>query len=403
MGDCVDREVALSRRDKEIETEAAWQAHFILWNKMKNIPDPCGPDPGYIRIAAIYIMYCLHGCNCRNMNGLRADTLQGYASAIGTLFTLRGFKPPIDISDPNNLGGIIITNCKREEDVAAQCSPLSNQIFAEVQRKATASHSHDSKRHCLFDVVCVGRFIGPRVSEYAQTSSLKVDYHVYTSGKKVIKAFTADDFAFYNNSGDLITPLGDESADIVKKVKITLRIQKNRQNGQAITLSADDDHSTICPVRAALRMVLRAQRLGQPDSLPVACHNYKKKRINLTGKRVAFLFREAAKMIHPNMSKEELLRFSAHSLRVWACVLLDEAGMSPDFIMSGLRWMGNSFRMYLRDTGMIQDKHRDILRAASQEVLDLIAGPTLTLISNLTGLSIVDVDETMGDYVDDMD
>jgi len=135
----------------------------------------------------------------------------------------------------------------------------------------------------------------------------------------------------------------------------------------------------------------------------VACHIYKKKRIYLTGKRVAFLFREAAKMIHPNMSKEELSRFSAHSLRVWACVLLDEAGMSPEFIMARLRWMGNSFRMYLRDTGIIQDKHRDILRAASQEVLDLIAGPTPTLLPNLTGLSIVDVDETMGDYADDMD
>ena len=59
--------------------------------------------------------------------------------------------------------------------------------------------------------------------------------------------------------------------------------------------------------------------------------------------------------------------------------------------------------MYLRDTGMIQDKHRNILRAASQEVLDLIGGPNLTLIPNLTGLSIVDVDESMGDYNDDMD
>ena len=39
----------------------------------------------------------------------------------------------------------------------------------------------------------------------------------------------------------------------------------------------------------------------------------------------------------------------------------------------------------------------------SQEVLDLIAGPTLTLLPNLTGLSIVDVNDTMGDYVDDMD
>jgi len=135
----------------------------------------------------------------------------------------------------------------------------------------------------------------------------------------------------------------------------------------------------------------------------LACHIYKKKRIYLTGKRVAVLFREAAKTIHPNMSKDKLSRFSAHSLRVWACILLDEAVISPEFIMSRLRWMGNSFRMYLRDTGMIQDKHRDILRAASQEVLDLIAGPTLTLLSNLTGLSIVDVDETMGDYVDDMD
>ena len=52
---------------------------------------------------------------------------------------------------------------------------------------------------------------------------------------------------------------------------------------------------------------------------------------------------------------------------------------------------------------MIQDKHRDILRAALQEVLDLIAGPIQTLIPNLTGLSIVDVDKTMGDYTDDMD
>ena len=59
--------------------------------------------------------------------------------------------------------------------------------------------------------------------------------------------------------------------------------------------------------------------------------------------------------------------------------------------------------MYLRDTGMIQNKHRYILRAASQEVLDLIAGPTTVDIPNLVGLSIVDVEDTMDDYADDMD
>ena len=70
--------------------------------------------------------------------------------------------------------------------------------------------------------------------------------------------------------------------------------------------------------------------------------------------------------------------------------------------MARLRWMGNSFRMYLSDTRIIQDKHCDILPAAPQEVIDLIAGSSVT-ITDLTGLSTVDVDNTMGDYIDGMD
>ncbi len=124
----------------------------------------------------------------------------------------------------------------------------------------------------------------------------------------------------------------------------------------------------------------------------------------LTGKRVAALFREAVKTIYPNMSSVERARYSAHSLRVWACVLLDKAGMSPQFIMSRLRWMGNSFRIYLRDTDVIQDKHLDILRAASQEVIDLIDADTDTLLAEIAiGLSNVELDNEMGEYKDDMD
>ena len=70
--------------------------------------------------------------------------------------------------------------------------------------------------------------------------------------------------------------------------------------------------------------------------------------------------------------------------------------------MSCLRWMGNSFRMYLRDTGIIQEKHCNILRAVSQEVIDLISGSSVN-IPNLAGLSIVKVDNTMGDYINEMD
>jgi hypothetical protein len=126
--------------------------------------------------------------------------------------------------------------------------------------------------------------------------------------------------------------------------------------------------------------------------------------VYLTGKRVAALFREAVKTIYPNMSKLELAQYSAHSLRVWECVLLDELGMTPHFILSRLRWMGNSFRMYLRDTDVIQDKHLGILQAASQEVIDLIGADTKALMSEIaTGLSNVELDKKMGEYKDDMD
>ena len=74
--------------------------------------------------------------------------------------------------------------------------------------------------------------------------------------------------------------------------------------------------------------------------------------------------------------------------------------MTPEFIMARLWWMGNSFRMYLCDTGIIQDKHRDFIRAASQEIVDLIAGSSANK-PNMAGLSTVDINDTMGDYIDE--
>jgi hypothetical protein len=46
MGDRVDQEVAMSQQDKEIETEVAWQAHYIQWGLIMGILDPCGHQKG---------------------------------------------------------------------------------------------------------------------------------------------------------------------------------------------------------------------------------------------------------------------------------------------------------------------------------------------------------------------
>jgi len=91
-------------------------------------------------------------------------------------------------------------------------------------------------------------------------------------------------------------------------------------------------------------------------------------------------------------------------MRVWACVLLDEAGKLPDYIKKRLRCMGDSFQMYLRDTHVIQDQHREALRASSEEVMDLVS----TLPADILRLSIMSEEtageeEDMGVYQDEMD
>ncbi len=178
--------------------------------------------------------------------------LHGYATAVNTLFQLRGFKQPIDLSNPSNMAGIIINNLIKEETVASQRRPLDSTVFVELQCAASSSHSCNSDENILFDILTLACFIGSRISEYAQTTQYKVDYHVYPSGTCVIKAFTANDFVFYNKNGHTLTKIDGSSLDLAASVQITWRIQKNRQNSQKIKLSAEMKNPAICPVWGAL-------------------------------------------------------------------------------------------------------------------------------------------------------
>ncbi len=65
--------------------------------------------------------------------------------------------------------------------------------------------------------------------------------------------------------------------------------------------------------------------------------------------------------------------------------------------------MGNSFWMYLHDMRVIQDQHREALRASSKEVMDLISAlPDDKLCLSIMSKGTGDKDD-MGVYHDDMD
>jgi hypothetical protein len=395
--------MAQSRRGPDLETEAAWQAHYIKWAKIFGIQDPCSYYEGFIRIVAIYIKYVQCDVNFNNKQVLHSATVRGYAKAVNNLFKLRSFSPPADLSNPNNMTAILLNNILREEDIARQRAPLDNEIIAKLHRTAIASKCEDSVSYLLFDVAALGCYIGLCLSKYAQTTQDKVDHHTYPSGKTVIKAFIANNFIFYDEKKPVVKNLNNDSLQRTRFVKITWRIQKNCQNGQSITLAAEIDRPKICLMRSVMQLVLRAKRLNQPVDMPVAVYKTKKgKVIYLTGNKIAELLLKAVKEVWPDTTPDKLKRYSAHSLRVWACVLLDEAGKLPDYIKKRFRWLGDSFRMYLRDTAIIQHQHVDALLAASQEVMDLIAALPKDVIALSTMTEGMN-DPDMHEYSDEMD
>jgi hypothetical protein len=123
------------------------------------------------------------------------------------------------------------------------------------------------------------------------------------------------------------------------------------------------------PSPSRLSHFSESQKLGQLDSEPmnVFVNKFGIKKY-LTGGKIAKILRSIAKIVHPGLTAEELNCISLHLGRVWALVLLVKAGMSPAFMTSWLQWMGDSYKLYLWDTSILQHKHVDSLKKESNKV-----------------------------------
>jgi hypothetical protein len=112
----------------------------------------------------------------------------------------------------------------------------------------------------------------------------------------------------------------------------------------------------------------------------------------LTANKISEVLQSVAKTCHPDLLRDEIMHFTLHSIRVWAVVLLDEAGINPDFIKSQLHWMGDLYQLYLQDTAILQTKHISALKHSSNNFMALF-GENCTAL-----LDIVPKDNSMGTY-----
>jgi hypothetical protein len=166
----------------------------------------------------------------------------------------------------------IITAREKEENTANQRNPITREMFAALLDSARRSESKGSIEAVVANWFTLIRITRLRCAEYAQKTQSAVNEHEYPSGRCVTKVFVPTDWKFYNKDGVTINihPLSKDVQAFPTKLQVTYRIQKNRQNGQSITLVLDNNHPDICPIRAAYRIFLRAKRLGQSDSQPMA-------------------------------------------------------------------------------------------------------------------------------------
>ena len=75
-----------------------------------------------------------------------------------------------------------------------------------------------------------------------------------------------------------------------------------------------------------------------------------------------------AKSVYSITNKNDLKRFTAHSLRVGACVALHMAGAKTLDIKNRLRWKSDSFLTYLRDMPQLGDNHNAFINIIIQHL-----------------------------------
>ena len=139
-----------------------------------------------------------------------------------------------------------------------------------------------------------------------------------------------------------------------------MEVPKNNDNGQKLTFTQNNKSPHRCPVRAAMRIRARCQRYSLPHDHPMAIFRDDSGNLKLIdNKHVELVLQKLAKSIYNISDENELKRFTTHSIRVGACVVLHENNSSAEFIKLRLRWRSDAFLVYLRNTIKLANLHNE--------------------------------------------
>jgi hypothetical protein len=115
-----------------------------------------------------------------------------------------------------------------------------------------------------------------------------------------------------------------------------------------------DNSSGRCFVAAMVRIVQRFLRLvGRRTGIPLAVYKRGPEVLYLTEGVIAKTMKSLACAVYNLDPTKDDVRFSSHSLRVGACVILHANAFTASQIKFILRWKSDAFMEYLRNTAVL--------------------------------------------------
>lgn len=321
-------------------------------------------------LLSVYAVSLLDGNNILRKE-IRANTVKGYIKDALEFAKDRGkrWKTAVDYKSDSKLARLIRSQISFETKPERRLNFTNAMVFAIC---VTAIEGTDflGLEQAIADWVIVGRQLGQRCQEFAQDKDDEVQIYVLPDGREVVRAFTRQNITFCDDNQAAI------AKEEASNAAVTFDIQKNRENNQTMRFERKpEERKRWCVVGALERIVDRATQLNQPDTLPLGVYRDVDGTMKyITGARFADHVRKVIQLAIPQIPAEELKLYSAHSIRVTACVLLHEAGYDGSFIKLRLRWKSECYTIYLRDTKIIRVQHNKALQLADEQLIEMAIG-----------------------------
>ena len=324
-------------------------------------------------IMACYTAYLATGETllCRT---IKANTIKKYLDAAAELsLPAKLLNPCLDIRGDLSIHiKEIIREIKRWEKIPNRREPVTKQMVEYIINKGLDSKKEnpDNIYLALGNWLVLGEQTGFRRKEWAQDMTYLKKYKgIERNIDGSSAAFIMNDLEFRMKNNKRLNNKYVKQTNKATMINIKWRFQKNNDNGQVISYVEDPTNKIHCAVEASKTIYKRAIKLKIEKDMPIAVYtevkNGKKKICYIDDVHIKSLLQEAAKEVYKISKKDDLAKFSAHSIRVGACVLLHAQNISTEDIKFRLRWRSDSFRMYLRNIVQLAERHKDAIANAA--------------------------------------